>query len=221
MVFLNCLVHSALALTLPAGPALGAAPKAAGPTMQAASLQLIDDSTYAAALKAGGLVLVDFYADWCGPCRLVEPALEQLADTAPVTVLKAKLDECPDFRIWLLEQKTKIAALPTCVLFDQGKPVRVHKGAFTYQKIRQFVESADPPAASGSWAGGAATGLAPAAARPLELLKANDVDAATISIRRSAPEGAAGTTARAVASTLPVAMIVGGMAIYAAVAGAA
>ena len=87
-------------------------------------------------------MLVDFYADWCGPCRLVEPHLKKLAaESDSVTVMKARLEECPAFTVWLQEQGQafKLGALPTCVLFDGGKPVRKMEGAFSFDKLDAFV----------------------------------------------------------------------------------
>ena len=64
-------------------------------------------------------------------CKLIEPHLQQLAcDTdRGVRVVKAKLDESPSLRVWLLEQGISVSALPTNVLFKDGKPVRALAGA--------------------------------------------------------------------------------------------
>ena len=78
----------------------------------------------------------------CGPCKLIEPHLQQLAcDTdRGVRVVKAKLDESPSLRVWLLEQGISVSALPTNVLFKDGKPVRALAGAFGYSTLARFVD---------------------------------------------------------------------------------
>ena len=80
-------------------------------------------------LDASEPVVVDFAADYCGPCRLVEPALLRL-DTKPgISVRKAKLDGNTKLRTWLLTHGIKITALPTLVLVREGVPVRSMFGA--------------------------------------------------------------------------------------------
>lgn len=180
---------------VPGAKAVPKAPRAGGTLLRAAgALQLVDDTSFAAAvLGAKAPVLVDFYGDWCGPCRAIEPHLQRLAETrsSAVSVVKAKLDDCPDVRVLLLaEHGTKIKALPTCVLFDEGKPIGTLRGAFDYGGLQRFLEAPAPAPAD---AGGATV----AASRPLELLK-----------QRSKPKGsAAGRTGAIVASALPVALI--------------
>ena len=94
--------------------------------------------------------MVDFFADWCGPCKLIEPHLQQLAyDTdRGVRVVKAKLDE-RSLRVWLLEQGISVSALPTNVLFKDGKPVRALAGAFGYSTLARFVDDGGSDAVDG------------------------------------------------------------------------
>ena len=101
--------------------------------------------------SAEGPVGVDFFADWCGPCKLIEPHLQQLAcDTdRGVRVVKAKLDESPSLRVWLLEQGISVSALPTNVLFKDGKPVRALAGAFGYSTLARFVDDGGGDAVDG------------------------------------------------------------------------
>ena len=65
-----------------------------------------------------GTVLVDFYADWCGPCNAVAPLISQLAsdETFPAKVVKLNVDESPQ-----TAQKFGIRAIPTFVVFKDGK----------------------------------------------------------------------------------------------------
>jgi thioredoxin len=68
-------------------------------------------------LKAPGVVLVDFYAPWCGPCRMLAPLLEQLADefAGRVKIVKVNVDDAPE-----LAMRYGITGVPTLILFRSG-----------------------------------------------------------------------------------------------------
>jgi len=111
-------------------------------------LSFISDDTFESEVidhsKQGQPVLVDFTADWCGPCRMVEPLLADLDGAGAVKVVKAKPEHTETFRTWLKEQGEKygIAGLPTIILFEKGLPARVHMGSFDAKKLASFVGDA-------------------------------------------------------------------------------
>lgn len=77
-------------------------------------------------LKGKGFVLVDFWASWCGPCRMVAPIVDQLADDykGKVTVGKLNIDEHPDAAF-----RYGVQSIPTLILFNDGKVVENMLGA--------------------------------------------------------------------------------------------
>lgn len=84
-------------------------------------------------------VLVDFWAPWCGPCRVIGPVLDEIARErgSAVVVGKVNVDEQPD-----LAGAVRIRAIPTLMLFKQGKLVDVVMGAQSKQALLQRLDSA-------------------------------------------------------------------------------
>ena len=76
-------------------------------------------------------VLVDFYADWCGPCQMMAPIIEQVnAQMQQLRVVKIDTDKYPE-----IASKHHIHALPTLVLFKQGKPVDRIEGVMPAEQL--------------------------------------------------------------------------------------
>lgn len=86
--------------------------------------------------KAAGKVLVDFYADWCGPCKMMEPIIEQVAnENSDLTILEVNVDEQQD-----LATEFEIMSIPTLILFKDGKMVNKAIGLQPKQKLTQFIK---------------------------------------------------------------------------------
>jgi thioredoxin 1 len=73
---------------------------------------------------ATGTVLVDYWAVWCGPCRMVAPVLEKIEAEHGLPVIKVNVDEEPE-----LARNARIMSIPTMVLYKDGQPVRTIVGA--------------------------------------------------------------------------------------------
>ena len=83
----------------------------------------------------GQLVLVDFYADWCGPCQMLAPNLEQLDKEGGIDIIKVNVDEIPD-----LARQFRIMSIPTLMLFKEGKFVKKVLGYMPIESLREFVK---------------------------------------------------------------------------------
>ncbi|KAI8993349.1 thioredoxin-like protein [Pilobolus umbonatus] len=81
-------------------------------------------------------VIVDFYANWCGPCKLLGPILTKAVAANPtVTLVKINVDDCPD-----IAQKYKVAALPTVSAFHKGSVVDSFVGLSSKMAVDDFVK---------------------------------------------------------------------------------
>ena len=87
-------------------------------------------------LKSTEPVVVDFWAEWCGPCRMIAPALEEIAGTlnGKVKIVKLNVDENPG-----TASKFGIMSIPTLMLFKNGQLASRQVGAAPKQKLEQWI----------------------------------------------------------------------------------
>ena len=90
-------------------------------------------------LKSAEPVVVDFWAEWCGPCRMIAPALEEIAGTmnGKVKIVKLNVDENP-----ATASKYGIMSIPTLMIFKNGELASRQVGAAPKQKLEQWITTA-------------------------------------------------------------------------------
>jgi len=101
------------------------------------SKQISDASFDADVVRQAGLVLVDFWAEWCGPCRALGPILEDIAGEmkGKVVVAKMNVDQNPN-----TAGAFGVRSIPTLVLFKDGKPIETKVGALPKQALVAWIE---------------------------------------------------------------------------------
>jgi len=96
-------------------------------------------------LQSGMPVLVDFYADWCGPCRLISPILDQIAEEAKDALRVVKLDVDNN---GATAADYDVRSIPTLILFKDGHPVRRWIGVVSKAEIIESVRGLAPSVAT-------------------------------------------------------------------------
>ncbi len=88
-------------------------------------------------IKSDIPVLVDFWASWCGPCRMVAPVIEEIANeySGKVKVCKVNVDEASE-----LASRNAIVSIPTVILFVNGKPVSKLVGAHAFDDYADMID---------------------------------------------------------------------------------
>ena len=99
----------------------------------------VDDSEFdSKVLKSGTAVLVDFWAEWCGPCRQIAPILEEIAKekAGKLVVAKVNIDKNPG-----TPQKYGVRGIPTLIIFKNGQAASTKVGSLPKSKLVEWIDS--------------------------------------------------------------------------------
>ena len=109
------------------------------------TVAVTDDSFERDVLQADQPVLVDFWAEWCGPCKQIAPALEQIAGelAGQVTIAKLNIEDSP-----MTPGRYGVRGIPTMMLFKGGQMASMKVGAMPKQKILEWLSEAGVKAAA-------------------------------------------------------------------------
>lgn len=101
-----------------------------------ATIELTNENFEQEILKSTGTVVVDFWASWCGPCKMLSPVLEKFATANPnIKVGKVNVDEQKS-----LAQHYEIMTIPTIIIFQDGKEVKTASGYMSQKALEEMVK---------------------------------------------------------------------------------
>ena len=101
-------------------------------------MKILNNDSFEQTIKSSKPVLVDFWAEWCGPCRMLIPVMEELSEELKdsIEICKCNVDECPD-----IASSFNIRSIPTLIIFKDGEIVDISNGAASKATVKQWIES--------------------------------------------------------------------------------
>ena len=97
----------------------------------------LTSANFSETIEKSDVILVDFWAEWCGPCKAIGPALEELAAefAGKLTVAKVNIDDNP-----MIPNNYAVRGIPTLIMFKNGKPAATQVGALPKSRLKEWIE---------------------------------------------------------------------------------
>ena len=101
-------------------------------------INITDEEFEDSILKNSGVCLVDFWAEWCGPCKQLSPTVEEIAEENKDKIKVCKMDVDSNRE---LAAKYGIRSIPSLIIFKDGEPAGVEIGALSKQQLEEFIST--------------------------------------------------------------------------------
>ena len=101
-------------------------------------IELTDDNLEETLSGSSVPVLVDYWAEWCGPCKMIAPILDEVAESYSNKVKVAKVDVDKNTQV---SAKYNIRGIPHLMLFKEGQVIATHTGALNKSQLTEFIDS--------------------------------------------------------------------------------
>lgn len=99
------------------------------------AVKKLNEASFDAAISAGGTVLVDLFADWCGPCRMLSPVVEELSrERSDVAFYKVNVDESP-----AIAARFGVSSIPTLLCFQNGELAKTSVGFCGKEQLEELI----------------------------------------------------------------------------------
>jgi thioredoxin 1 len=99
-------------------------------------MKLVDISNFEKDVLEEDRILVDFYADWCGPCRMIGPFLEEIQSEMGIKMVKVNIDESPE-----IASNYGVMSIPTLIIFKNGEKISTNVGAASKARLIDWIKS--------------------------------------------------------------------------------
>jgi len=97
---------------------------------------LTNEANFKADVLDKDFVVVDFYADWCGPCRMISPFLDEISSETGISIVKVNIDESPS-----IASDYNVMSIPTLAIFKKGEKISVNVGAASKARIIDWINA--------------------------------------------------------------------------------
>ncbi|MDR0677155.1 MAG: thioredoxin [Holosporaceae bacterium] len=99
-------------------------------------MEAVSEDNFETEVLKNDFAVVDFYADWCGPCRMISPILDGIQSDLNVKIVKVNIDESPN-----IASQYGVMSIPTLVIFKNGEKMSTNVGAASKARIVDWIES--------------------------------------------------------------------------------
>ncbi|MBE6447378.1 MAG: thioredoxin [Alphaproteobacteria bacterium] len=99
-------------------------------------MKIVNETNFDAEVLNQDFVVVDFYADWCGPCRMILPFLEEIQSELGVNIVKINIDESPN-----IAAKYDVMSIPTLIILKNGEKISSNVGAASKARLQDWIKN--------------------------------------------------------------------------------